>query len=174
MIEIDPAKTYQKYTELKAIIRFQDCDPLGHLNNAKYLDYFFNAREDQIKKLYNFAPGELFSKYKTGWVIYQHRISYLRPALYGEWVSIVSRIIHLDKNTLLVEFAMTDESHKHLKAFMWSTMKYVNGKTGRPVHHQPEVQQFLEAICVKEANFSDYDSRIREVKKELLAKHKNS
>ena len=31
-----------------AIIRFQDCDPYSHLNNGRYLDYFMNAREDQV------------------------------------------------------------------------------------------------------------------------------
>jgi len=28
-------------------VRFQDSDPFRHLNNARYLDYFVNAREDQ-------------------------------------------------------------------------------------------------------------------------------
>ena len=26
-------------------IRFQDCDPFNHLNNAAYLNYFVNARD---------------------------------------------------------------------------------------------------------------------------------
>jgi len=48
MALIDLSKTYPKLTESRAIIRFQDCDPLRHLNNAKYFDYFYNAREDQV------------------------------------------------------------------------------------------------------------------------------
>jgi acyl-CoA thioester hydrolase len=34
-------------------IRFSDCDPFGHLNNSKYLDYFINAREDHLKENYD-------------------------------------------------------------------------------------------------------------------------
>ena len=45
---IDLSREYQIQTESKSIIRFQDCDPLRHLNNAKYFDYFFNAREEQV------------------------------------------------------------------------------------------------------------------------------
>ena len=30
--------------ETRVQIRFQDCDPLQHLNNSKYFDYYFNAR----------------------------------------------------------------------------------------------------------------------------------
>ncbi len=30
----------------KTKIRFQDCDPFNHLNNAAYINYLINARED--------------------------------------------------------------------------------------------------------------------------------
>jgi acyl-CoA thioester hydrolase len=36
-------------------VRFNDCDPLGHLNNSKYIDYFLNAREDHLKE--HFGPS---------------------------------------------------------------------------------------------------------------------
>ena len=51
MFNFDPNKAYQKTTKSSSLIRFQDCDPLRHLNNAKYFDYYFNAREDQVPKL---------------------------------------------------------------------------------------------------------------------------
>ena len=31
--------------------RFSDCDPFGHLNNARYIDYFINAREDHLRRI---------------------------------------------------------------------------------------------------------------------------
>ncbi len=33
-------------------IRFTDCDPFGHLNNGRYIDYLLNAREDHLKTEY--------------------------------------------------------------------------------------------------------------------------
>lgn len=36
------------------VIRFQDCDPFGHLNNARYIDYFINERENHLLQYYNF------------------------------------------------------------------------------------------------------------------------
>lgn len=33
-------------------IRFADCDPIGHLNNVKYLEYMLNAREDHVEQNY--------------------------------------------------------------------------------------------------------------------------
>ena len=36
-------------------IRFSDCDPIGHLNNVKYLEYMLNAREDHVEEFYGFT-----------------------------------------------------------------------------------------------------------------------
>ena len=38
----------QKILESRGLVRFQDCDPFNHLNNAAYLNYLVNAREDQL------------------------------------------------------------------------------------------------------------------------------
>jgi acyl-CoA thioester hydrolase len=65
MFNYDPQKQYPKETESRVVIRFQDCDPLRHLNNAKYFDYFFNAREDQVPKLYGLEIIDLIRVYKA-------------------------------------------------------------------------------------------------------------
>ncbi|MEM9981458.1 MAG: acyl-CoA thioesterase, partial [Bacteroidota bacterium] len=44
MFQINLDRVYPALLASKAIVRFQDCDPLRHLNNAKYFDYYFNAR----------------------------------------------------------------------------------------------------------------------------------
>jgi len=43
----------EKILKTKRKIRFQDCNPFNHLNNSKYLEYFINAREDQIAEQYD-------------------------------------------------------------------------------------------------------------------------
>ena len=43
-----------KELESTVKIRFQDCDPYGHLNNGAYINLFINAREDQLESHYNF------------------------------------------------------------------------------------------------------------------------
>ena len=40
-------------------VHFQDCDMLGQLNNARFLDYFLNAREDHTTAHYSLNMGEL-------------------------------------------------------------------------------------------------------------------
>jgi len=104
MFNYDPQKQYPKETESRVVIRFQDCDPLRHLNNAKYFDYFFNAREDQVPKLYGLEIIDLIRVYKAAWVVYNHNISYVKPAMVGDWVRIYSRILWYNANTILVEY----------------------------------------------------------------------
>ncbi|MDZ4845584.1 MAG: acyl-CoA thioesterase [Chitinophagales bacterium] len=169
MFPPDPSKTYPKETEAVAIIRFQDCDPLGHLNNAKYFDYFFNAREDQISKIYGYSPGDIFKRYGCSWVVYNHNISYIRSVAYGEWVKIMSRMIFHDNDTVIIEYYMTDMDKKHLKCLMWTTIKYVDVKTGKTTAHQPEVTQFLEVMLLNDFNLNGttIPERITQIKEEL-------
>lgn len=164
-------KNFPKITASKAIIRFQDCDPLQHLNNAKYFDYYFNAREDQVAKLYGFKFSEIFKNYKTSWVVYQHQISYLRPAVVSEWIKVFSRLIYFSEDTIITEFFMTDETGTELKNFMWTTSKYVSVETGRRVPHQDDVSAYLSAICDENFNFeTNFNDRIKAVKVELKNK----
>lgn len=166
-----PNKTYPTETESRVIIRFQDCDPLQHLNNAKYFDYYFNAREDQVAKLYGFDPGQLFSELKSSWVVYQHQISYIRPALVSEWVRIMSRIISVEEDTIVTEFYMTDVTRTQLKNVLWVTLKYVSVETGKRIPHHEPVKELLETIRVPDVNFGNlnFNDRIRDIKQSLTA-----
>ena len=170
MLPINPDKTYPKETEAEAVIRFQDCDPLGHLNNAKYFDYLFNAREDQISKIYGYSPGDIFKKYGCSWVVYNHNISYIRSVVFGERVKIMSRVIFYDRSTVVVEYYMTDMDKKNLKCLMWTTIKYVDVKSGKTTAHQQEVTQFLEIMRLKDFTYDEkvtVRERIHQIKAEL-------
>ena len=171
MFSKEPNRIYPTETESLMMIRFQDCDPLQHLNNSKYFDYFFNAREDQLAKLYNFNLGQLYREFNSAWVAYQHQIAYIKPAYFSEWVRIISRVIFYDSNTIVVEYYMTDDQKKHLKTVFWSTLKYVNARTGRKEEHHPAVKDFLESILHPNIKFDglQFNDRIKEIKLEALS-----
>lgn len=168
MFNYDPDKHYPKETESRVVIRFQDCDPLRHLNNAKYFDYFFNAREDQVPKLYGLEIIDLIRVYKAAWVIYNHNISYVRPAMVGEWVRIMSRVLWYNHNTIVVEYYMTDDSKNELKAILWSTMRYVTLLEGKSTDHVGSVMEFLKATSLDlDMSQMDIRSRVKQLKEEL-------
>lgn len=158
--------------ESRMVVRFQDCDPLQHLNNAKYFDYFFNAREDQLSKIYGFTYSSLFREYKTSWVVYQHQIAYVRPAVISEWVRITSRIIHHDSDTIITESYMTNDSRTELKTLLWTTSKHVSILDGKRTPHPPELTTFLDAILHhgSHPDHVDFNHRVKHIKEELANK----
>lgn len=166
MFTTDPNREYAKQTESRVVIRFQDCDPLRHLNNAKYFDYFFNAREDQVPKLYGVEIMDLIKSYEAFWVVYNHHIAYLRPANLGEWVRIITRLVWFDQNTIVVEYIMLDDKKSHLKTMMWTTFKYVGMNTSRTVVHSEEVTAYLSSMKYEGVNYdaSLFNDRVKEVK----------
>jgi YbgC/YbaW family acyl-CoA thioester hydrolase len=132
-------------------IRFSDCDPLGHLNNSRYIDYMLNAREDHLKQFYNLTLPE-FHKQGYGWVVRRHDIQYVRPAYYNEIVCIESRLIELGESHVLVELLMFDEKETTLKAIMWSNFTCVDTKTGRKKEHPAAFMELANSMRVHDVN----------------------
>ncbi|MCH7400231.1 acyl-CoA thioesterase [Belliella kenyensis] len=169
MFEYNQEKHYPKETESRVVVRFQDCDPLQHLNNAKYFDYFFNAREDQVPKLYGVEMIDFIKKYNAAWVVYNHNIAYVRPAKVGEWIRIRSRILWYNHNTVLVEYYMTDDTQRELKTLLWTTMRYVTIKDGMSTEHKGAVLEFLKATS-EDLDIQDLsiNQRVKHLKSKLI------
>jgi YbgC/YbaW family acyl-CoA thioester hydrolase len=142
--------------ELKSFytVRFNDCDPMGHLNNARYIDYMLNAREDHLKQAYQINLLE-YHKQGIAWVVRRHDIQYVRPAFYNEVVCIESRLIELSESHVLVEFLMYDEQQTTLKAIMWTNFTSVDVKTGRRKDHPASFMDFATGIKVHDVNIQE-------------------
>jgi len=169
MFKLDPNKEYPKKLYSKSLIRFQDCDPLKHLNNAKYFDYFFNAREDHVAEVYNFDYNDYFENNHTSWVVYNHQIGYVSSARVSEWVTIISSTVYYNEDTLVTEYVMTDEHLQVLKAVLWTTSKYIDVRTGKKTPHPPEVMEFFDKVCLEGIDFehTSFNARIKVIKQEL-------
>lgn len=127
-------------------VRFQDCDPFNHLNNSKYIDYFINAREDQILEHYDLDMQNFIKKNHTAWVVSTSQIAYLKPALTMEEVLIESQLIQHSEKHLLVELRMYDYEKTHLKSFLWITFVHVSLKTQRATPHTSELMQLFKQV----------------------------
>jgi YbgC/YbaW family acyl-CoA thioester hydrolase len=131
-------------------IRFNDCDMFGHLNNARYIDYLINARQDHLKENYGLDLMEYY-KNNLGWVVNSHEIVYLKPAFFDEEVSIQSCLLNVEKESLLVETLMMNRDQNHVKAIMRSKLIFINLKTGRREQHAPELMAWAKALVVDES-----------------------
>jgi acyl-CoA thioester hydrolase len=132
-------------------IRFSDCDPFGHLNNARFLDYFLHAREEHLKSYYDL---DLTTFYKQGlsWVVGGHEIFYLKPAKYAEIVNIETSLIDFSETSLLVEMRMLNEQATETKSIVWTSFIPVNTATGKRDKQSAEFMAFLSSIHNEEVD----------------------
>ena len=157
MVDLRPQSTVQ--------VRFQDCDLFGHLNNVNYITYFVNAREDHLRTFYQFDLFEHGRTYGANWVVTQHQIAYLRPALPGENVTIETGLVDLSDTGLRVEGVMADQTGRHMKAIQWTTFRHIDLSTGRPVRHPEVVQELLQSLVLDDVHLDDLNQRIRQLKR---------
>ena len=126
-------KTSNKEPTSNVVIRFQDCDPFGHLNNARYIDYFINAREEHLDEHYNLDIYERQKQSGTNWVVAKTKIAYISPVFIKEKVSIRTSLIKYTDNSLLMEGVMADKTGKYLKSVIWIKFRYFDLKRFFPV-----------------------------------------
>lgn len=151
----------QKILSSTAIIRFQDCDPYSHLYNGRYLDYFMNAREDQVWKEYDFNIYDYSRDTGLGWVVTQNQIAYVRPALLMEEVALESQIIELKPKFMKIEMRMFDKE-RQLKSLLWVQFVHVNIQKRKSEPHGPELQELFEQLCVP-VEEKDFDLRLKKL-----------
>lgn len=158
-------RTLPKVLESTAVIRFQDCDPFGHLNNARYVDYFMNARTDQLQADYDFHIFAVGQELGSNWVVSKTQIAFLLPALLMEAVRIQTRLISATQRKLVVEGVMLDESGKQIKAVAWVEFTFVSLANGRPARHTDELMQLFHAVQVNEIyENTTFDERLTQLR----------
>ncbi|GEM_PF-870011 len=137
MIDINPSSVSK--------IRFSDCDMLGHLNNSRHLDYHLDAREDHLKKSQNF-DFQYYFKQDLGWVVGNHEISYLKPAIYNEIVKLQSTLLVIENDFLIYESIMMDENESHLKSIVRTKLIPISLKTGKKVEHSSDFMEWAKKL----------------------------
>jgi thioesterase III len=153
-----------KIWESKSIIRFPDCDPFNHLNNARYLDYFINAREDQIMQHLNLNIYEYAAKKGFGWVVSKNQIVYLKPAFLMETVVIESTLLRLAETEVFVEMRMWNEKKEKLKSVLWSNFVHIDMKTQKPANHSEELMNMFSPFENSLSSTMHFEDRVAQLR----------
>lgn len=155
----------EKELTTTARIRFSDCDPIGHLNNVKYLEYMLNAREDHVESGYGFTYEEFTKKTGCTWVTVQNEIAYLKEIRYNAKVQISSKTIDLGDRLSKVEILMKSEDGKTIHSVLWLTVIFFNMKTRRSESHPQETKELFQKFLVN-LDEKDFQSRVATLRKQ--------
>ncbi len=158
-----PCEDLNKEPVTDVVIRFQDCDPFGHLNNARYIDYFINVREDHLAAHYNLDIYERQKQLNTNWVVSKTKIAYISPVFFRETVSIQTRLINYNADSLLMEGVMLDKNHKYLKSVIWIEFRHFDLTKGQLVKHSEELMERFENMLKRGVNNESFDERVKEI-----------
>ncbi|WP_018479121.1 acyl-CoA thioesterase [Pontibacter roseus] len=159
-------RNYEKILESKALIRFEDCDPFGHLNNGRYIDYYLNAREDQVRDNYGLDIYALAKTTGKAWVVAANQIAYLREVKYMETVKIKTCLRWFTGSDLLMEGQMVNLDTGAIISVIWSRFTYIDVRKGQKATHDAELTALFSKVAIlgegkPEAYFED---RVKELR----------
>ncbi|RPJ23195.1 MAG: acyl-CoA thioesterase [Chloroflexi bacterium] len=87
-------------------VRYGDLDPQGHVNNAKHLTYFEQARVAYMIDLGLFTKDQSFMK--IGVIVADVHITYLAPVYFGQNIKIGVRTVKIGNKSMTWEQNVMD------------------------------------------------------------------
>lgn len=86
-------------------VRWSDMDAFGHVNNARFLTLYEEAR---CELFFGQAHKHGLDSFEAGTVVARHEIDYLRPVDYGDPVRIELWVSELRVATITVSYELFD------------------------------------------------------------------
>jgi acyl-CoA thioester hydrolase len=87
-------------------VRYGDLDPQGHVNNAKYLTYFEQARIYYLIKLGLFSKDQSFME--VGLIVADIHITYHSTTHYGDVIKVGVKTTKIGNKSLTIEQCVMD------------------------------------------------------------------
>ena len=89
-------------------VRFRDCDPMGHANNAVYLTYLEQTRFAHWRSLWGFGTPQL-PEGLPGVILAHVECDYKRPARYGDVLEIRLGVADIGRSSFRYDYEIVDE-----------------------------------------------------------------
>jgi acyl-CoA thioester hydrolase len=87
-------------------VRWSDMDVYGHVNNARFLTLYEEAR---VALMFNAARGHGVTSFEEGVVISRHEVDYLRPVDYADPVRIELWVEELRASRFVLGYELFDK-----------------------------------------------------------------
>jgi acyl-CoA thioester hydrolase len=111
-------------------VRYGDLDPQGHLNNAKYLTYFEQARIAYIAHLGLWTSGS-FSD--IGIILADAHVTFRSAVRFGQKVRVGVRVSRLGNKSLNMEYRLEDQDTGAELASGSTVLVAYDYRTGRTI-----------------------------------------
>jgi acyl-CoA thioester hydrolase len=89
-------------------VRFRDCDPLGHVNNAVYFTYLEQTRFSHWRSLWGFGNPDL-SADVPGVILAHAECDFRRTVRYGDMLEIRMHVADIGRTSFTYDYEIADE-----------------------------------------------------------------
>ncbi len=89
-------------------VRYGDLDPQGHVNNAKHLTYFEQARIAYLLNLGLFTKDQSFME--IGVILADVHITYLKPVYFGQKIKVGVRVAKMGNKSMTWEQNIVEDA----------------------------------------------------------------
>jgi acyl-CoA thioester hydrolase len=122
-------------------VRFRDCDPLDHVNNAVYLTYLEQARLAHWRALWGFGRTQGASV--PGVILARAEIDFRKPARYGDILEVRIGLAAIGRTSFTYDYEIVDDRGA-LVAIAKSVMVMYDYDAGKPVAVPDEIRRKLK------------------------------
>ena len=121
----------------KTDVRFRDCDPLGHTNNAVYLTYLEQTRLHYWRELWGFGTA---ASSVPGVIMARAEVDYRRPSFYGQTLEIRMSLSAIGKTSFTYDYEIVDDASNVIATARTVQVMY-DYQAGKPVPISDEIRQ---------------------------------
>lgn len=125
--------------EYRHIVREDEIDELGHVNNLYYLHWTQAAATAHSDSLG--WPANRYLALQSGWVVRTHEIEYLLPAIAGEEILVQTWVADMKKVSSLRRFLILRAADQARLAVAATNFAYIDYRTARLSWVPAEVAQ---------------------------------
>jgi acyl-CoA thioester hydrolase len=122
-------------------VRFRDCDPMGHVNNAVYLTYLEQARFAHWRAVWGF-DFEGLPENAPGVILARAEIDYRRPARYGDMLEVRISLERIGRTSFSYTYEIVDQEER-VVAEAKSVQVMYDYAAGKPVPLSEEMRSKL-------------------------------
>ena len=131
-------KLYKHKIEVQP--RFNDFDPMGHVNNTIFMNYFDIGKVDYFRAVWN---TEIVDWKEIGLVIARVETDFISPILMGERIIVRTTILHIGNKSLELAQQLINADTDQLKAAARTIMVGFDVNTNSA---EPITEKCVEAI----------------------------
>ena len=122
-------------------VRFRDCDPMGHVNNAVYLTYMEQARFAHWRAIWKYRqPGA--DPRVPGVILARAEVDYRGQAREGDLLEVRLTVGDLGRTSFRYEYEIVDRGGRLIVQAKTVQVMY-DYATGRPIPIPDDIRQTL-------------------------------